>query len=853
MNASRAPQVKPVVGQRAALRAEQRARDAAPMRVRLSQVPVVAGLVYVLGMAALAGWAAWPIYNTGYFFVTVVGATLLGTGIAWLSMVRRWSWFLTVLVTLGAYLVAGVPLAVPSALGGGNDYLRGFADLLGRTVFGWKELATIALPVGSYQALLVPLFIVLLVTVTLSLSLIWRAPKADLLTVPLMLSATLFGIVFGSSLMSPSISIFGSLLPAPREIAIGLATFLLSLAFLSDRARRARSIQRSHAASATTVRSMGATARKASRTGLMIAVVATAVIVAVPVAAAPLRVDQRDVLRTALVPELQLREFVSPLSSYRSSFTDDAFDAELLTASAVGTSAESMSPTRLRVAVLSYYDGQVFRVVDPDRGVDERSTAFARMPGAASSPDSSQQIDVAIGGYSEVWMPLVENVERVSFAGPRKQALTDGFFYNDLSEAGVQLNTLQSGDRYVVTGAQGEPQLTLAEAKKPGNDAALFDSELIPESLKKWVVAQQLGARDGATLQELITRLRERGYLSHSLMPGGAEGYAWQRDRAGMDFAPSLAGHSLGRIDLLFNSLIDKQNSTTSTDNADLVAAFGDDEQFSVAAALLAESFGFPARVVVGFSLAPDATPAAASAMPACASGVCSGKNLTAWVEIQEAGGSWIAVDVTPQTRNPLALTDDQKRDPQNSTEVLSDGATEVTPPEAQPGGGGDAPEDQREEVVDLSWLFALLRGVGLGALALLILASPLIVMTIAKALRRRTRKKQSDATERIAGGWDEYVDTAVDFGLPAPGSRTRRELAQRYESPNGQMIAVLADEAIFGALSPSEAESDAYWAAVEEERALLAREFSWWKRLRARLSLRSFTRAFPVVRRRNE
>lgn len=828
-------------------RREARPPRRRPLGERLRGVPLASG-GYVLAMAVLAAAAAWPIYQTPYFFVTAVGAAVLGVALAGVSLLRGWSWLTTLLVAVGAFLLFGVPLAVPSGLGSVPELLRGLGELLGRTVFGWKELVTIALPVGSYQALLVPFFAVMLGTIVLALSFVWRSTRLDVLAVPVMLAAIAFGILFGSSLMSPAWSIGGLTLPAPRETVIGALGFLFSLGFLARRAGRARAAAQARgtaqtrgAEPAATARSRAGSARRASRIALTAAVLVTAVAVAVPVAAVPLRVDQREVLRTSIEPELALREFVSPLSAYRGFLSDERFDTELLRVAASGEPTD-----RLRLAVMSYYDGEVYRVVDPARGVAERSTAFARTPGAVMGAAAESTLDVTVGEYSDVWMPLAGQLARVDFHGNRKQALTDGFFYNEQTEAGVQLNQLRPGDGYTVrasAAADAEPG-ALAAAQKPRGRAGFVDDSMLPESLGKWVAAQGLGSSDGAALSELITRLRERGYLSHALTAGGPDGHKWQQELGGSGFAPSLAGHSVGRIDMLFSALLDKQNTTSSSDNADLVAAVGDDEQFAVAAALLAESLGFPARVVLGFRLDAEGVGApAASGMPACADGVCSGRNLSAWIEVQDDGGGWIAVDVTPQHENPLAPSEEQTRDPQNTTEVISEGATEVTPPDAEPAGGGDSPEESAEEDADLGWLFAALRIAGLVLLVALLLCAPVIAMTIAKALRRRARRTAADPTESIAGGWDDYVDTAVDLGLPAPGSRTRTELAARYDSPNGHMIAVLADEAVFGPLAPGRAESEAYWATVDAERELLSREFNRRQRLRACVSLRSFGR----------
>ncbi|UUT36540.1 transglutaminase-like domain-containing protein [Microbacterium elymi] len=81
------------------------------------------------------------------------------------------------------------------------------------------------------------------------------------------------------------------------------------------------------------------------------------------------------------------------------------------------------------------------------------------------------------------------------------------------------------------------------------------------------------------------------------------------------------------------------------TDSASLVAATGDDEQFSVAVALIAEELGFPARVVVGARLSgPD------TGVPLCAEGVCTGGTITAWTEVRSASGQWVPIDITRST-----------------------------------------------------------------------------------------------------------------------------------------------------------------------------------------------------------
>ncbi|MEY4997785.1 MAG: hypothetical protein RLY59_1189, partial [Actinomycetota bacterium] len=51
----------------------------------------------------------WPVYQTPAFIVAVVVGGLLGALIALVSARRSWSVLATVLATVGAYLLVGVP------------------------------------------------------------------------------------------------------------------------------------------------------------------------------------------------------------------------------------------------------------------------------------------------------------------------------------------------------------------------------------------------------------------------------------------------------------------------------------------------------------------------------------------------------------------------------------------------------------------------------------------------------------------------------------------------------------------------------------------------------------------------
>lgn len=805
---------------------------------------VLINALFVFGMVAVGLWAAWPIYQSDYFFVTAGGAVLAATVIAAVGMRRAWSWFTLLLVTVGVYLVLGVPLAIPDALTSLPAFGSGLVKLVAASALSWKELVTISIPVGSYQTMLVPLLILTLGVTTAALSLAWRAERLHALAIPVVFVLQLFGLVAGSSRVSDELTLGLVTIPAPRESLIGVAAFLLAVGFLVWRAYYARQSALRQATQATGVRRIAHGWLPRARRGALVGgTLILATVLAVPLVSSVIRPAERDVLRTGIDPAVTLREYVSPLSQYRGYVTGDLYNTPLFTVS--GASADM---SRLRMAVLSHYDGQVFRVVDPVTGDNDQSTAFARVPGVrevGATGGAAASATITAGSGSDVWLPLAGSLTRIDFSGPRRDALTDAFYYSDNTDAGVELQALAPGDSYSFDTRIDTNAAPLSSLKQPSTGGELVDSALIPDSLVNWVQAQGVSA-DGAGLAELITRLRERGYLSHSLDTPAA-GSGWASELAGYSFAPSLAGHSVDRIDSLFTSLLEKQTASGSADNAKLVAAVGDDEQFAVAAALIAAHLGFPARVVLGFSLSnPDGDP---DAIPACSGGVCAGKNLTAWLEVQGADGRWTPVTVTPQHDNPLAPSDEQLRDPQIPTTVLPAEASEQTPPEANPTTGDATATNDKPDVADLGWLVGILKAVGIILLALLILLTPALAILGAKRQRRRERKRGRGSAAQIAGGWDEYVDTAVDHGLAAPANLTRTELAALHQSARGAVLATLADEAVFGPISPVQADSDSFWDLVDSERDALGQDATRRNRLRAALSLRSFARVLGPQR----
>ena len=786
-------------------------------------------LAFAIALVALA--AAWPIYQDPRAALVTGVAAAAAFLVVWAG--TRWRWGVGTAVALAAVGTALiVPLAVPAALGGGvRSFFLGLGDGLASVALGWKQLLTLTLPVGHYQSVLVPLLVVVLLSVAASTRLAAGGPWAHALAAIPLLAPVLFGTVFGPGTPSEPLSIGPILIEAPRELALwGVSAILVTtwIAWSSGRARRAA------------LRLGGgprATGRRFVR-GSLAALLAVGALAAGTILAPAVTATPRTLPRDQVDPVVVVRAQSSPLSGYRVWKRDAAFDAPLFTVTSDGE-----LPQRLRIAVLDDANGVDFAVTA------ERGT-FTRFPSGHDVPDPSRisvRLDSADSG---IWLPLpAELGEPPRFTGPRSADLADGFYLDRETGAGIAVPTaagLRSGDGYTaVVGTAADAQLDPA----PAFDTPQIDRTAYPQ-LDRWVRMQQLPAT-GAGLQTAIERLRERGYLSHALSdnPGAR---AWLDELSaehGTRFVASAGGHSDARVEELFAQLADRQAAAgEGASSAELVAGIGDDEQFAVAAARLAEAFGFDARVVLGVRLngASGAAGAADSGevpgVPACGE-TCAGRNIAAWVEARGADGVWAPLDVTPQVAVPPAALTEGERLPEHPTVPEERDAHESDPEYGA--GTGDSSSDPAPPRTEPGSVWPWVRGVSLGLLGVLLLTTLALFIPAIKALRTRRRRGASHPEVRALGAWEEFVDLHVDAGaIPRPRSRgaateSRRDLGARL--PGGATFAARVDHAVFSPEGASADEATELWSRVDRARDQLRADRSGLGRLRARFSLASF------------
>ncbi len=818
---------------------------------------------FVLAFDAIGLVLVWPIYSTPFLFVTVAGAISAASVIAWLQARFGWTWFTTTLLGLGAYLVLALPFTSPSSLASPSDIVPGWISSISGIVLSWKQLITIALPVGTFQSLLVPAFLTFYVANLVALSVAWRSRRLYWFPVIPMLLTPVFGIAFGYPDVSRSLSLFGLTIPVAGGIVGGVVTLALAVGYLSwGRQSLRRESLAGTSAQPSEIRSGRGNGQRFRRLLTAVGVVAlTAVVVGVAMTAAGIP-SSRDVLRSSVNPDIRIREEVSPLSSYRKSFTDSA----ILAADLFSFSTTGEAPANIRLAVMPYFNGEIFTVMPPSTSSDLMSSfgkVAAEIPSPVAGKSDSYVTEISVAdlstmGDSLIWLPLPGFAKSVTFTGENARALTDAFYFNRGTYAGVAVNpsketastsVLTSGSSYQVSSFVESGLVDVANLTNPS--LSQFGDEVIPEKLKEWCEAQQgqLGTcnpgMSGAEFGELVGHLRARGYLSHGLdEPSAANGeQTWVSQLAdqGYTFKPSLAGHSTGRINDLFAELLNRQNVAGANVSDDkLVAAVGDDEQFAAAVALLADHVGFPSRVVVGFR--SSSTAGAAYAVPACLEQTCQGGNLTAWVEIQGKDGSWAALDVTPQFANPIEPLSQDRQDPKNETQVFDENATVIPPVQSNPS-NGQQNDDEGNGGLNLGWLWEFLRISGLTLLIIAAVLSPFVLIIGSKVRRRRARREAAAPTTAIVGAWDELIDELVDAGYALPKTQTRRELAGDYGVASAVALANLTDEAVFGPEEPDAASLSRSWEIVDIERASRRADLTTWQRVKVELSLRSFLR----------
>jgi hypothetical protein len=759
-------------------------------------VRLVTGTFAVWFLVALASLAWWPIHRDDGMVVAGVTAVVVGSVVALLGAGMRLPAAVVSIAAVVGFAATGVPAAVPSEADGVLPTLPGLVDLFGGVALGWRRLLTISLPVGSYEALLVPYFVSALLVTVVGVTIATRASRPELASLPA-LALFAVGTVFG---------------PTRLETSVWLGVVLAGIALVW--ALTLRHLRRAAAVAATT-----GTRVPVVRAVLRPALVGTATIAAAAVVATGLGFvappsDERTVARSDVVKPFDPRDEVSPLSGFRAYEEADRADQPQLTVT--GLPAGGF----VRIATLDTYDGVVYRVGGPDGG--SASGTFERVPTAVDTRDvrgTAVRVGVTVDGYRGVWLPTVGDLTSVSFGGPDADRERTAFFYNRSTGTAAVVDGVDRKTRYTLSAViPDQPEEGELADARPG-DAVVPGPRAVPAAVRDAVRADtDADSSAGEQLLAALRALASNGYVSHGVG----------------DDRPSRSGHGADRITQLLTA----------------VPMVGDQEQYAVAAALMAQEIGFPARVVMGFTPGGDASarPTDGAATDGAADGSATtattlrGSDITARIEVDTAQWGWVMLDPNPVVRE---IPDESDQTPQPVTRP----ETVVPPPPAEqfdqdqqtpPRADRDTPPAQP------TWLKILLAVLPwvLGALGLLALVLlPVAVIVLTKRLRGRRRRRATEARARVVGAWDEYRDALLDNGHRVDPTATRREVGETAPGNAGVGIAADADAAVFGPVDVDHDDADRAWAAADDAIAGLRAGLDRRARFRAATSVRSLRR----------
>ncbi|QYH35707.1 transglutaminase family protein [Salinibacterium sp. M195] len=679
------------------------------------------GVVVMLATIGLLGFE--PSFGGYSFLLPALGGLVVGAATGIIASVFRLNVVTTILVAVIAYFLCGTAFAVPQqAIFAVLPSLQSLSTIAIGTVYGWADIVTLQTPIEAPQHITVvpyvATWIVALVSTTLATRWLSRAPRA----------AWRFGVV----LLGPLAIYVASILIGtddPYQAGVrGISFGVLALIWLGM--RRSDGVN---------VAQAGARRMRTRKFAGIAVVVAVAVLLGGGAGwwFAPAQ-DQRFVLRDEIEPPFDPLQYPSPLAGFRH-YTKQVTDDVLFTVSGL------KAGDTVRLATLDSYTGKLWNVTGSESsaaGSGTFSLVGRELPHQSFiTPESRSDITFTIGAYSDVWIPSIGYPTDFAFTGGTALDARDSLRYNTSTGTAVLTTRLHEGDSYTVD-ARVQKVVTIAEL----SEVPVAAVELPPVSASPDIVTSkaqeyaELATTPAAQLEAIRLALTSTGFLSHG--------------RAS-DAVPSRAGHGADRI----------------TDLLERNQMIGDQEQYASAFALMARSFGYPARVVMGF--APEIVDGQSVDV--------TGDDVTAWVEVAFDDVGWVAFNPTPdetdipqdQTPKPQSEPQPQVRQPPRAEAEPEDLLTPVELEES------DEDDDGLAFVIP-GWVYVL--GLSLLIPAFIIFA-PLLIVGIIKARRARRRREASAAHDQVAGAWEELVDQYSELGYDVPSKATRVMVAEQLDS----------------------------------------------------------------------
>ena len=520
-----------------------------------------------------------------------------------------------------------------------------------------------------------------------------------------------------------------------------------------------------------TTRGLDAGTRERLLVGLVMVVVAGVASVGLVGAADP----QRTVLRS-YVDGYDASAVDTPLDDFRvytkqrADFPGNVYARPLLR---VFGAPEGL---RLRFAVLDQYDGTSWHASDAAHLIAENSEdRYLRVSEDITSTAVGEPLAITVRVLDEwdlPWVPTAGNLTSFEFSFADDQRF-EQLRYNPALDAAVMTDRLTPSDDYAFTAVLGDDSLDRSMEPGPDLDPDTASwAGFLEEPLAAWAGNHAPSGSGAPALRRAAARGRpvhRRGRALDGPLPGGPQR---RSARQGVRADP--------------------------TDRRQRRAVRRDDGAGRLRA-------GHP-RACGGRGDRSRRS-------------VVRGRDVSAWVEVQVADGSWRTLPTeqfmgsTPPPREPPPAVPPVRDFPQPPQ---PDGPAPQPQPES-PSADQDAetntpPDEPRR------WAWGLIG-------VLLVGAVPGI-----KLARRLHRLRAPRASTRYAGAWLELVDRARDLGIGVPAGLTRQ--AQARVMARNEDLAWTADRAVFGIDEPEPAAAEDYWGHVWAEATAMAAERPRWRRL---------------------
>jgi hypothetical protein len=738
-------------------------------------------VVSALSLLGVAGFQ--PAFGQYSFLIAAAGGLLVGTAAAFAGYLLRMSVLTTIALAIAGYFAFGGLFAMPaSAIGRVVPSLDTLAGLVSGAVFGWGDALTLRTPLEAPPYIAVVPYVSTWLVALVSVSLVCRWLPRRRRTAARM-----------AVLVAPAAVLFvGAILLGTREpFYAGVRGVLfagLALAWVGW--RRTGGATDGGVAAAPIP---GALRRKVLGSGV---VILGAVAVAAIAGTALTPPDAgRFVLRQEVTPPFQPLDYPSPLAGFRK-YTKDLEKTKLFTVTGAAPGSY------VRLATMDTYNGVVWKVASPGAGSTETGS-FELLGRSIPTPPlftagAKQKVEFRILDYKDVWLPGQGYATSLDFESHKGTDPTTTVRINTATGTAALTSGVGAGLSYVVSVTDqkvpGDKQL----AHVPPAKIATADVADVPDIVTS--KAKEYAGSANTAIQKLrnIERsLKTFGYLSHG--------------RAS-DPVPSRAGEGADRMTQLFTQS----------------PMVGDQEQYASAFALMANSLGYPVRVVMGFK-------------PPSGGGTVTvtGNDVTAWDEVAFQGVGWVPFFPTPtktdapkeQTVKPKLQPQPQVRQPPRTNPKDDQLLTPVKTKDDH-----QKPKKPGFEIPGWAWVTAAIVGIPLLAYFV-----PLFIVWLLKR-RRRRRNELGPPDRQAAGAWDELTAGFSEFGMTIPKPATRLQTAEAVERqareqdlavPPGS-LAVLAgrvDRAVFDAGDADDTTVKSVWTEADAILAGVRGGAGWLRR----------------------